>query len=735
MKGEQENKRARSRRENMARAIEHEVNGNMTAAYECYQKAVDVSPSVAYGLIQVLKQENVGYIVAPYEADAQMTFLAVSKQVDVVITEDSDLIAFGCPRVIYKMDKFGQGVEFRYSMLEKNKDLNLIGFTKQMILEMCILSGCDYLQSLPGMGLKKAHALMKKFKTFDQVIKHLKYNGIAISPLYEESFKKAILTFRHQRVYNPITEDLVHLSELADGVDKDLDFLGPFIPQHTAKGIATGELDPFTKMPFEGDSAGGANMRRGEAYQLNNFKLQVEKKKLDLPVQKNLMTNYFCFASLEAKRKFRLPRNSPKQAFTDFTTEANSCKNDNSTTGLESVDNGGATVASESLLLKCHGISEREHSKQDIGTGDDVQEKATYLSCAAFSGQHKSIRSQIKVRGEDGKVIVRSSYFLKKSTQLDNQFKENHVNDAATEKCGEVRGEDGKVMVRSSYFLKKSIQVDNQFEDNVDDAAIEKCGTSTSSLANRFGSDECEKKMRLLNKNFIMRSSYFQHKHLKRSAQYEDSNDYLVNGTVHSDTHLFGLDEAEGKSTIDEGKGIWSGHLHQNSVTRNSQDNKYEMLLEEDSLARDTEEDAVPQTTSFCTDIQEGPTKKRKAMMMDYVENEDARKNDGVTDTACPIQIELSSSTENTVPGGEGKFGCNIAHLGHYSEIAEKSMENFVSVISSFRFTSNGSRASGLRAPLRDIKNTPTNRSSGNMDISKFAYLPNKKASSARPRA
>ena len=39
--------------------------------------------------------------MAPYEADAQMTFLAVSQQVDAVITEDSDLIPFGCPRVSY----------------------------------------------------------------------------------------------------------------------------------------------------------------------------------------------------------------------------------------------------------------------------------------------------------------------------------------------------------------------------------------------------------------------------------------------------------------------------------------------------------------------------------------------------------------------------------------------------------------------------------------------------------
>lgn len=67
------------------------------------------------------------------------------------------------------MDKFGQGLEFRCSKLDQNKELNLTGFTKQMLLEMCILSGCDYLQSLPGMGLKKAHALIKKFKSYDKV--------------------------------------------------------------------------------------------------------------------------------------------------------------------------------------------------------------------------------------------------------------------------------------------------------------------------------------------------------------------------------------------------------------------------------------------------------------------------------------------------------------------------------------------------------------------------------------
>lgn len=57
-------------------------------------------------ILKVLKEENVCYVVAPYEADAQMTFLAVSKQVDAVITEDSDLIPFGCPRVSYQENLF-----------------------------------------------------------------------------------------------------------------------------------------------------------------------------------------------------------------------------------------------------------------------------------------------------------------------------------------------------------------------------------------------------------------------------------------------------------------------------------------------------------------------------------------------------------------------------------------------------------------------------------------------------
>lgn len=60
------------------------------------------------------------------------------------------------------------------------------------------------------------------------MIKHLKYSTVSVPPSYEESFQKAIWTFQHQRVYDPIIEDIVHLSDLSDKIGDDLDFLGPY---------------------------------------------------------------------------------------------------------------------------------------------------------------------------------------------------------------------------------------------------------------------------------------------------------------------------------------------------------------------------------------------------------------------------------------------------------------------------------------------------------------------------
>lgn len=34
---------------------------------------------------------------------------------------------------------------------------------------MCVLAGCDFLPSVPGIGIKKAHSLVSKYRNMDRV--------------------------------------------------------------------------------------------------------------------------------------------------------------------------------------------------------------------------------------------------------------------------------------------------------------------------------------------------------------------------------------------------------------------------------------------------------------------------------------------------------------------------------------------------------------------------------------
>ena len=48
---------------------------------------------------QALRHFNIQYVVAPYEADAQLAYLSRTGAVDLVISEDSDTIPYGCKQV------------------------------------------------------------------------------------------------------------------------------------------------------------------------------------------------------------------------------------------------------------------------------------------------------------------------------------------------------------------------------------------------------------------------------------------------------------------------------------------------------------------------------------------------------------------------------------------------------------------------------------------------------------
>ncbi|KAJ3293341.1 Rad2 nuclease [Borealophlyctis nickersoniae] len=223
---------------------------------ECFQQCVDVTPRMAYEFIKALRSENVEYMVAPYEADSQLAYLAKSGVVAAVISEDSDLLVFGCRKVIYKLDNEGNGIEVNLDDLGNIPGMK--SWTHRRFQQMCIMSGCDYLDSPQGVGVKKAQGFLAH-KSAEKVIKEWTTWGKAVNAPpklprdYTIRFRKAELTFLHQRVYDPDSGTLVPLTPLPDDFEfaaEGADFLGPDLSPDVAKGIAVGDLDPITKVPF-----------------------------------------------------------------------------------------------------------------------------------------------------------------------------------------------------------------------------------------------------------------------------------------------------------------------------------------------------------------------------------------------------------------------------------------------------------------------------------------------------
>ncbi|KAL8185822.1 UNVERIFIED_CONTAM: hypothetical protein K2H54_058465 [Gekko kuhli] len=159
-KMEVEKSRREKRQANFLKGKQLLREGKLSEARERFARSINVTHAMACEVIKAARTKGIDCIVAPYEADAQLAYLNKTGIVQAIITEDSDLLAFGCKKVFLKLDKFGNGLEIDQARLGMCKQLGDV-FTEEKFRYMCILSGCDYLPSIHGIGLNKACKLLK----------------------------------------------------------------------------------------------------------------------------------------------------------------------------------------------------------------------------------------------------------------------------------------------------------------------------------------------------------------------------------------------------------------------------------------------------------------------------------------------------------------------------------------------------------------------------------------------
>jgi 5'-3' exonuclease len=90
------------------------------------------------------------------------------------------------------MDRYGKGEELVLDNVFQAVDQkpSFQNFDQELFTAMCVLAGCDFLPSVPGVGISRAHAFISKYQSVELVSIYFD------KPLFLPSLKEKPKTFK-----------------------------------------------------------------------------------------------------------------------------------------------------------------------------------------------------------------------------------------------------------------------------------------------------------------------------------------------------------------------------------------------------------------------------------------------------------------------------------------------------------------------------------------------------------
>ena len=115
---------------------------------------------------ELLEKSGIPYCTAPADAEKYCAFLQKNGLVDYTVTDDTDALTFGCNKIIKtSINKIIQ--------IDTRKVLENFGMTTEMFVDFCILSGCDYSDTIASIGPVTSFNIIKQHKSIDNYIESL----------------------------------------------------------------------------------------------------------------------------------------------------------------------------------------------------------------------------------------------------------------------------------------------------------------------------------------------------------------------------------------------------------------------------------------------------------------------------------------------------------------------------------------------------------------------------------
>jgi len=141
---------------------------------KCERRSVRITKKQNDGAMKLLRLMGVPVVEAPGEAEAQCAELCKGGKVYATATEDMDALTFGTPILVRHMTMSKERQKklniHEYNLKEALQELD---YTMDQFLDLCILMGCDYTESIRGVGPKKAFTYLKKYGSIEKFLPEL----------------------------------------------------------------------------------------------------------------------------------------------------------------------------------------------------------------------------------------------------------------------------------------------------------------------------------------------------------------------------------------------------------------------------------------------------------------------------------------------------------------------------------------------------------------------------------
>jgi len=172
MKSGELQKRAERRQqaeEELSKAIE---SGDQESIDRFSRRTVRLEKNQVDECQELLRLMGVPFVVAPCEAEAQCAAICKSGKAFAVATEDMDTLAFASPVLLrhlsYSAGSSDEIIQISYDIMLKES-----GLTSNQFVDFCILCGCDYCDTIKGIGPKRAYQLIQEYKCIEEIVKRI----------------------------------------------------------------------------------------------------------------------------------------------------------------------------------------------------------------------------------------------------------------------------------------------------------------------------------------------------------------------------------------------------------------------------------------------------------------------------------------------------------------------------------------------------------------------------------